>query len=127
MVEMHRTIGIDMHKRASLVEMGECEGNAELDWRQRQSPAKDRVFGIEGRNLAAPGTIVRGLFEPGDDLGRDVIPDLHAIGRGDALAAVEIDLPHVERVLPGLNRDCLHHPLGKQHALRPAKTPEGGV
>ena len=34
-IEMHRAVGIDMNKRAGLVEMREREGDSEFDRRQR--------------------------------------------------------------------------------------------
>ena len=51
MVQMHRTIGIDMDQRAGLIEMGEREGDAELHRRQREALLEDRASGVEGCDL----------------------------------------------------------------------------
>ena len=43
-IEMHRAVGIDMDKRARLVEMGEREGDAELDRRQGNAFLENRIL-----------------------------------------------------------------------------------
>ena len=116
-----------MHQCARLVEVGEREGDAELDRRERDALLQHRILRVEAGDLFASCAIVGRRLELFDDLGRDVVLDLHAIGRDAALDAVEIGLAHVERVLARAAGDHLHQAFGKQHALRATEAAEGGV
>ena len=127
MVNVHRAIGIDVHQRARLIEMGEGEGDAEFDGRQRNALAQETALRVERLHRFATCAIVGGLLELGDDIGDDVVFDAHAVGRDIAALGVEITLAHVERIHAELNGDCVHHALGHDHALRTSEAPEGGV
>ena len=58
---------------------------------------------------------------------RDIVFDVHAIGRDIAPVAIEIALAHIERVEPELDGDRIHHALAEHHALRTAEAAERGI
>ena len=47
MVQVDRSVGIDQHQRAGLVEVGGGEADPELDRRQREALLEDVVAGVE--------------------------------------------------------------------------------
>ena len=51
MIEMHRTIRIDMDKGPRLIEMGERKRNTKLDWRERNAFFQNRILFVERRDL----------------------------------------------------------------------------
>ena len=127
MVQMHRAVGIDVNEGARLIEIGVGEGNAEFHRRQRQAFFQHDIGGIETRDLLAAGPVVRRCFKLLDDLQRDVVLDRHAIRRHIAAVRVQIDLPDIQRIDPGLHRDGLDHAFGEDHALGAAEAAERGV
>ena len=121
MVHLDRTIGVDMHQRARLVEMLEREGNAELHRIERNPLLQIAACGIETCDLLAPRAIVGTPLQFPDKLLEDVVLDRHAIGRHVPAFGVEVALADFQRISAELHCDLVHHPLGKHHALRPAK------
>src|SRR5690606_8507219 len=78
--------------------------------------------------LFAPSPIVAGGFKLIDQFVYDVVFDRHAIGSQIAvLAAIEVDLAHIQRVLAQLHGDIVHDILDGQYALRPAKAAKSRV
>ncbi len=121
---MHRAIRIDMDKGARLIEMGERERNAELDRRERNAFFQNRILLVESRDLLPPRPVAARFFQRLDNLKGDIVFNLLPVGRHIAPAPIEIALAHIERIKARFNRDGIHHPLGKHHALRPAKAAE---
>ena len=127
-VEMDRAVVIDVHQRAGLIVPGGGEADAELDRREGDALADDAAFRVVGENGGAPRLIVGGGFQLVDDAADDVVGDLLVVGREVApLAAVEIQLADLERVLAERIGDLLDDALGDDHALRPAEAAKGGV
>ena len=127
-VYQHRAVGIHMHQRAGLVQVGEVEGDAELHRGERQPAPQHRSGGVEGGDLGAAGAVVAARFEFVDQRVQHVVGDHLAVGRGVApRAAVEVGAAHVEGIAPERARDAVDHPLGEDRALRSAEAAEGGV
>ena len=127
-VQQHAAIGVDMDQRTGLVELGRGEADAELDWRQRQSALDDRVGGVPVRDRGPPFAVARALGQPVDQRRQDVVLQRHAVVRDVALlGAVEVEPPHLERVLPEPARDLAHDRLDHEHALRSAEAAKGGA
>ena len=51
MVQMHRTIRIDMDKSPRLIEMGERKRNAKLDRRERNAFFQNRILPVKCGDL----------------------------------------------------------------------------
>ena len=128
MVQMDRAVGIDLHQRAGLVEVGGGEADPELDRRQREALLEDAVAGVErGDRLAPRAHSPRCRASSAISSRRDIVLDRHVIGRQVAAGAVEIGLAHVERIEPEMRGDGVDRPLDRHHPLRPAEAAEGGV
>ena len=104
MVQVDRAVGIDQHQRAGLVEMGGGEADPELHRGQREALLEDVVAGVERLHRGAARGIARAFGQLGDQLRRDIVGDLHVIGRHVAAGAVEIGLADVERIAAELRR-----------------------
>ena len=132
MVHAHRTVGIDVHQRAGLVLPAIGEGDAELHRCQRDAATEDAALGILPgilcADFGAPGLVVAGCLELGDDLGREIRLDCLVIG-GEVAAgpAIEVELADIERILAGGIGHFLDQALGTDRPLWSAETAEGGV
>src|SRR5215217_2628899 len=125
MVDLNRSVGEDIEKRARLIKMDKREGDAELHRRQGNPLLQDVVGCIECSDLAAAAAVRRCALELGDKWCDDAFLDLLAIGCDVTPRAVEIAHTDIERIqLKGLGNG-IHHLLGKEHALGSAETAEG--
>jgi hypothetical protein len=97
-IEVNRTVGIDVHQGARLIQVDQGEGDAELDRRQRQTLLEQAALPIESLNPGAPGAVIRGRFQLVDQPADDGLLDGHAIGRHVPAGLVEVLLAHVQGV-----------------------------
>ena len=56
-----------------------------------------------------------------------VVLDRLIVGRAFEARAQQVGLAHVERIETPIARDCVHHALDRDHALRAAEAAKGGV
>lgn len=131
MVQLDRTVGVDVHQCPGLIEIDQSEGNSEFDRNQRNAPLQHRASLVPGPDLGPALCVIRGDFQFGDNVLNDVVFDGHVIMRRHAVfrphSAVEVQLADIQRVFACRMGDRLDDPLHAHHALRPAKTSEGGV
>ena len=116
-----------MGERARLVEVGSGEADPELDGRECDAAADRGMIGIEAHDRLAPRRIFGAFRQFGDQLRGDIVLDNHVIGRHVAPRPVQIGLPHRDRIAPQRGGDRIHHPLDREHPLRPAEAAEGSV
>ena len=125
MVQMNAAILVDMDQGARLIEVAGGEGNAELDRSECNALLEIRAVGIELPDLLTAGRIVGRHFKLFNELANDIVLDLHVIGRQiTALAAIEVELANLQRVLAEMIGDRVDHPFHGDHALGTAKTAE---
>ena len=117
-----------MHQRPRLVHVDEGEGDAELHRGERQPALDDGIGLVPGGDLRPARPVIAGGLQLVDQPRQHIgILDPHAIGRHIRPRAVKIGLAHIEGIKARGVGDSVHGALDGQHALRPAKAPEGGV
>src|SRR6202035_5620635 len=117
MIEMNRTILVDMNQSAGLIEDGEREGNAELHRRQRDPALEDRRRGVEFRDFAPAAAVIRGPLQLLDQpLDHVVIFHGLAVRRDITAATVEISLAHIERIAAEVVGDGIDDAFDREHA-----------
>jgi hypothetical protein len=130
MVQVHRSVLVDMDQRAGLVERRKREGDAEFHWRQRDTLADHLRGAVEVDDRLAPRLIIRGRLKFLDDPMDDIVLHLLVIGRQAALVAVdgiEVLLADFERIDADGIGDLLYDALAADQPLRAAKAAERGV
>ena len=145
-VERDRAIGIDLHQRARLIEMGQREGNPELHRRKRNPTRQGSICAIPIGNFGLPRGKIRRFLQACDQLGQHAVFHLLAImrrlvflgpntlgggrgGRGPPRLRriIEIQRPQLGRIPAHDPRQMLDRAFHPQQPLRAAETAKGGV
>ena len=126
-VDQHRSVLVDVHQRAGLVEGGQVERDPELDRGHPDGPLGVRVARVERRDLGPPAVQLAGLGHLVPD-GTDPVrvPDRLAVRRGLALAVEVAPAQLVRRESEqwcAATEDVLDH----DHPLRAAEPAERGL
>ena len=96
MVHQNRAIGIDMHQRTGLIEVGHIERDAELQRRQRQPTLEHRALRVKGSHCCTSYAVVAGLLQLGYQFVNDVVSHRLLVRRDVVLGlAVEVDAAHI--------------------------------
>ena len=128
MVQMHRSVLINMDQCARLIKEGRGKGNTELDWRNRNTALDHRALRIERVDFLAALAIVARCQNIVRQFRKDVILDRHVIGRRVAVGCpVIVDDPHIKRIAANRHGDFIDDPFNRNHALRPAKASKRGI
>ena len=122
MVQMHRTISVNVDQSSRLIEMGERKRNTKLDGRECNALFQNGILLIKGRNLFPASPVAAGFFQRFDNFKRDIVFNFLPVGRHISPARIKIALAHIKRIEARLDGNRIHHPLDKNHSLRAAKT-----
>ena len=85
MVYQNRSIGVDLHQGAGLVEMGQREGYSKFHGTKGNAAFQKRMAGIPACNLSFACVVVTALQQAFGHIPQDEIGHLHLIG-GDGRA-----------------------------------------
>ena len=128
MVQVDRTVGVDVDQRASLIEEGGGKADAEFYRSQRQAFLQYWALGIERADFFAALGVVTAGFQLGGHLVDNVVLDgLVVVGDVALGLAVVVGLAHFQRVFAEAAGDRIHDFLDGDHALRAAEAAVGGV
>src|SRR3989344_6055848 len=98
-VQVNRTVGVDMDQRASLVEEGGGEADAEFNRGQRQAFLQHRALGVKCADFFTALGVVTVGFQLGGHLVDNVVLDgLVVVGDVALGLAVVVGLAHFQRV-----------------------------
>src|SRR3989338_7883582 len=127
-VQVNRTIGVDMDQRAGLVEEGGGKADTEFHRGQRQAFLQHGALGVERADFFAALGVVTAGFQLGGHLVDNVVLDgLVVVGDVALGLAVVVELAYFQRVFAQTARDRIHDLFNGDHALRAAETAVGGV
>ena len=133
MVDADRTVLVDVHQRAALVQHGGGEADAELQRHQGQALLAVAAALVEGLDLFAAGPVAGFGLQLRHDTVTDPVFDRLVVLRGqaarvaaDGWVLVEVDAAHIQRILAKLAGNVVDHRLDAEHALRPAEATECG-
>ena len=133
MVDADRAVHVDHQQRATLVQVGGGEADAELQGHQSQAALAGLALGIEGLDGCAALGVAGLRFHLSHDLvAHPVLDQLvvlggHGVGRAtDGGVLVEVELAHLEGVLVQGGGNFVDHGFDAEHALWTAKAPKRG-
>ncbi len=127
-IEQHRSVGIHLDERASLVECGGRERDAELDGRERKPALDYCVVRVPLCNGMAALTIgAAGLELARDERQNVVVDDLPVVRDISFADAIEIGATDIEWIEPQRARNVIDHLLDDHHRLGRAEPAKRGV